>query len=74
MLPPVVENGLFLGHLSLGVLHIVMVEDGKGDGQGGGDDQEGHQHRADVCGDYTNKVYSISSELIFIYDFGFCSV
>ena len=56
MLPPVVENCLFLGHLSLGVLHIVMVEDGKGDGQGGGDDQEGHQGRADVGGDDTDKL------------------
>ena len=55
MLPPVVEDCLFLGHLPLGVLHIVMVEDGESDGQGGGDDQEGHQGRADVGGDDTDK-------------------
>ena len=58
MLPPVVENCLFLGHLPLGVLHIVMVQNGKSDGQGGGDDQEGHQGRADVGGHDTNKVNS----------------
>ena len=58
MLAPVVENCLILGHLPLGVLHIVMVEDGKSDGQGGGNDQEGHQDRADVGGDDTDKVKS----------------
>ena len=63
MLPPVVENCLFLGHLPLGVLHIVMVEDGKSDGQGGGNDQEGHQVRADVGGDDTDKVKSGNLEL-----------
>ena len=48
MLPPVVKNCLFLGHLSLVVLHIVPVQDGQGDSQDGGDDQEGHQGRAYV--------------------------
>ena len=48
MLPPVIEDDVLLGHLPLCVLHIVPVEDGQGDGQGGGDDQEGHQDRADV--------------------------
>ena len=48
VLTPVIEDGVLLGHLPLGILHIVPVEDGQGDGQGGGDDQEGHQDRADV--------------------------
>ena len=48
VLPPVIEDGVLLGHLPLGVLHIVQVEDDQGDGQGGGNDQEGHQDWADV--------------------------
>ena len=27
VLPPVIEDGVLLGHLPLGVLHIVQVED-----------------------------------------------
>ena len=50
MLPPVVEDGLLLGHLPLLVLHIVPVEDGEGDGEGGGDGQEGHKDRTNVGG------------------------
>ena len=49
VLPPVIEDGVLLGHLPLVVLHIVPVEDGQGDGQGAGDDQEGHKDWADVC-------------------------
>ena len=60
MLPPVVEDGLLLGHLPLVVLHIVPVENAEGDGQRGGDDQNGHQDRADVGREETEK-YSITS-------------
>ena len=49
MLPPVVEDGVFLGLLPLGVLHIVHVEYAEGDGQCGEDDQQRHRDREDVC-------------------------
>ncbi len=40
LLVPVVEDDHLLTHLPLIVLHVIPVEDGQGDDQGGGDGQE----------------------------------
>ena len=48
MLPPVVENGVLLGHLPLHTLPIVHVEDDEGGGQGGQDHQQRHSDGENV--------------------------
>ena len=58
-----IEDDHLLADLPLVVLHVVPVEDGQGDHQGGRDGQHGHQHRADVSRDETkikmSKIYPV---------------
>ena len=52
---PVVKDDHLLTHLPLIVFHVVPVQDGQRDDQGGGDGQKGDQDGTEVGRDQTEK-------------------